>query len=197
MTNQAYALGFARVGRDVTIWPQAKIVGVDRMSLGDRVIIDDFAFIVGGASTTIGSFVHIASFVSITGAGELVMGDFTGLASGVRVFTGNENYSGSCLTNPTVPAPFRVAERSFVRIGKHAIVGANAVILPGVEIGEGAVVGANSLVHKDCKPWTVYFGTPARAIKRRPSTRMLELEAALRRQMYGDGGEYLPEAAGR
>jgi galactoside O-acetyltransferase len=138
--------------------------------------------------------VHIASFVSITGGGELVMEDFSGLSSGVRVFTGNEDYSGKCLTNPTVPAPYRVPERSFVRIGRHAIVGANAVILPGVEIGEGAVVGANSLVHKHCKPWTVYFGSPARPIKRRPNTRMEELEAELRRSVYDAAGAYLTKA---
>jgi acetyltransferase-like isoleucine patch superfamily enzyme len=195
MSNQAYSLGLKRVGKDVIVWPLAKIVGPERISLGDSIIIDDYAFIAGGSSSVIGSFVHIASFVSITGGGELVMDDFSGLSSGVRVFTGNEDYSGNWLTNPTVPAPFRAPQRSFVRIGRHAIVGANAVILPGVEIGEGAVIGANSLIHKDCKPWTVYFGSPARAIKRRPNARMEELEADLRRTLYDASGTYLPRAS--
>ena len=192
--NIAYSLGLAGVGADVSIWPQAKIVFPERITIGDSVIIDDFVFVMGGASTRLGSFIHIASFCSITGGGEFSMEDFSGVSAGCRIFTGNEDYGGGCLTNPAVPAPYRVPERSFVRIGRHAIIGANSVILPGVEIGEGAVVGANSMVHKDCKPWTVYFGSPAKPIKRRPSERMLALEAELRQAMYDADGQYIPKA---
>jgi galactoside O-acetyltransferase len=156
------------------------------------VIIDDYVFLMGGEETRIGSFVHIASFASITGGGRFTMEDFSGLSSGVRVFTGNEDYSGGCLTNPTVPAPYRRVERSFVRLEKHAIIGANTVILPGVTIGEGAAVGANCLVTRDCKPWTVYFGAPARPLRPRPSTKMLELERELRATLYDADGRYIP-----
>jgi acetyltransferase-like isoleucine patch superfamily enzyme len=190
LTNRAYDLGLARVGKDVRIWPMAKIVSPETMFIGDSVIIDDFVFLMGGKQTRIGSFVHIASFTSVTGGGEFVMEDFSGLSSGVRVYTGNEDYSGNYLTNPTVPHPYRVPVRSFVRIEKHAIVGANAVILPGVTLGEGAVVGANSLVTKDCNPWTVYVGSPAKRMKARPNERMRELEARLRREFYDQEGRY-------
>lgn len=194
MTNQSYNLGLAKVGQDVTIWPMAKIVAPEVISIGDSVIIDDFVFIMGGKSTQIGSFVHIASFTSITGGGELVMEDFTGLSGGVRVYTGNEDYSGGCLTNPSVPEPYRLPTRSFVHIKKHAIVGANTVILPGVVIGEGAAIGANSLVTKDCEPWKIYFGSPAKVIKTRPKARIIELEEQLRRQVYDGSGNYIPKS---
>jgi acetyltransferase-like isoleucine patch superfamily enzyme len=193
MTNQAYKLELAQVGQDVIIWPQAKIVSPEVIAIGDSVIIDDFVFIMGGKITQIGSFVHIASFTSITGGGELVMEDFTGLSGGVRVYTGNEDYSGGCLTNPSVPYPYRVATRSFVYIKKHAIIGANTVILPGVVIGEGAAIGANSLVTKDCEPWKIYFGSPAKAIKTRPQDKILELEAQLRQELYDTRGNYIPK----
>lgn len=191
MHNQAYLLPFAKVGMDVTIWPLAKIVASEVITIGDSVIIDDFVFLAGGQRTEIGSFVHIASFTSITGGGEFIMEDFSGLSGGVRVYTGNEDYTGGCLTNPAVPAPYRIPVRSSVHLKKHAIVGSNAVIFPGVVIGEGAVVGANSLVTKDCEPWTVYFGSPAKPIKRRHSSRILELEAALRRDLYDHNGAYI------
>jgi acetyltransferase-like isoleucine patch superfamily enzyme len=191
--NQAYNVRLAHVGQDVMIWPMAKIVSPEVISLGDSVIIDDFVFLMGGAKTTIGSFVHIASFASITGGGEFVMEDFAGLSSGTRVFTGNEDYLGSCLTGPTVPFPYRIPIRSFVRIGKHAIVGANTVILPGVVIGEGAVVGANSLIKRDCKPWTVYVGSPARELRSRPRKRIIELEDQLRGKLYDAKGHYTPK----
>lgn len=186
------SLPFCRIGKEVKIWPLAKIVSPERISLGDRVLIDDFVLLIGGKSTTIGSFVHIAAFTSICGGGEFVMEDFSGLSGGVRIYTGNEDYGGQCMTNPTVPAPYRVATRSYVRIGKHAIVGANSVILPGVTLGEGAVVGANSLVHRDCKPWTMYFGSPAKPLRSRPRDKILELEAQLRGQFYDSQGQYLP-----
>lgn len=192
MTNQAYALGFASVGQDIIIWPLAKIVSPEVITIGDSVIIDDFVFIMGGKRTVIGSFVHIASFTSITGGGEFVMDDFTTLSSGVRIFTGNEDYSGGCLTGSAIPFPYRVPIRSVVYIKKHAIVGAEAVILPGVIIGEGAVVGANSLVKKDCAPWTVYVGSPAKAIKSRPKEHILELETQLRNEFYDTDGNYIP-----
>ena len=193
MSNVAYRLGLAQVGQDVTIWPMAKIVKPEAIYVGDSVIIDDFVFIMGGESTQIGSFVHIASFTSVTGGGGLTMEDFSGLSGGVRIYTGNEDYSGRCLTNPAVPHPYRIPIRSFVRIGKHVIVGANAVILPGVALGEGVVVGANSLVTKNCDPWTMYAGTPARPIKARPKERILELEALLRSERYGPDGEYISQ----
>ncbi len=185
-------LPFARRGQDVTIWPQAKITHAESISLGDSVIIDDFVLLMGGSATTIGSFVHLASFTSITGGGEFSMGDFSGLAGGVRILTGSDDFSGACLTNPTVPAPFRRPKRSFVRLQEHALVGANTVVMPGVTIGEGAAIGANSLVTKDCEPWMIYFGSPARPLKRRPRETMLAYAAEIRRQCYDAAGAYLP-----
>ena len=193
MSNQAYTIGFASVGQDVTIWPEAKIVMPEVISIGNSVIIDDFVFIMGGAKTIIESFIHIASFTSITGGGEIVMEDYSALSSGVRVYSGNEDYTGGCMTNPAVPAPYRIPVRSFVHLKKHAIVGANSVILPGVIIGEGAVVGANSLVTKDCEPWTIYVGSPARPLRGRPREHILALEARLRTELYDKSGRYIPK----
>ena len=97
------------------------------------------------------------------------------------------------MTNPAVPAPYRIPIRSFVHLKKHALVGANAVILPGVIIGEGAVVGANSLVTNDCEPWTIYVGSPAKPLRKRPSKKILELEARLRAELYDTSGRYIPK----
>jgi len=189
--NQAYALALRAVGQDVVVYPGARIVAPDRIELGNRVIIDDFVLLMGGSSTRIGSFVHIAAFTSIVGGGELVMEDFSGISGGCRVYTGNDDYNGGSLTGPTVPPPYRTPLRSFVRIGKHAVVGANSVILPGVTIGEGAAIAANSVVTRDCESWTISGGTPSRVIKPRPRERILELEAKLRRELFDEQGRYL------
>ena len=76
--NQAYSLGLRSVGEDVTIWPLAKIVSPETISIGDSVIIDDFVFLAGGCGTQIGSFVHIAAHSLIAGGGELAMDDVAG-----------------------------------------------------------------------------------------------------------------------
>ena len=82
--------------------------------------------------------------------------------------------------------------RSYVTIGRHAIIGANSVILPGVTIGEGAVVGACSLVKRDCAPWSINFGAPARPIGKRPRAKIDHLERELRAKYYNTDGCFCP-----
>ena len=195
MQNQAYTLPFRRVGSDVTIWPAARIISPERISLGDSVIIDDFVMLMAGAETTIGSFVHIGAFSSMMGGGRLVIEDFAGISGGVRLYTGNEDYSGDSLLGPAVPYPYRIPVRGEIHLEKHCSVGANTVVLPNVTIGEGAIVGANSLVRKDCKPWTVYFGLPAQPVGLRRKDRILELEQQLRAELYDCEGRYVTKAS--
>ncbi len=174
-------MGYKKIGENVKIYPLAKILNPEVITIGNNVIIDDFVLLMGGKETIIGNYVHIASFCNITGGGKFIMEDFSGLSSGCRIFTGSEDFSGSSLTNPTIPLEFRNVIRSFIVIKKHSILGANVVVLPGVTIGEGTAIGANSLVTKDCEPWTIYVGSPAKPIRSRPKKRILELEAQLGR----------------
>lgn len=48
-----------------------------------------------------------------------------------------------------------------VRIREGAMIGAGAIVLPGVEVGEDAQVAANSLVTEDVPPGTTVAGVPA------------------------------------
>lgn len=176
------------------IWDGARIVAPERISVGDSVIIDDFVLVMGGEDTMIGSFVHIAAHASLAGGGRLILEDFVGISGGVRVYSGNDDYLGGCLTGPTVPEPYRIPIRSFVHIKKHTVVGANTVVLPGVTIGEGVTIGANSVITRDCQPWTVYAGSPAKPIKERPREKMYELERKLRAELYDADGLFISKA---
>jgi len=51
-------------------------------------------------------------------------------------------------------------------VEKNAVIGAGAVILPGVVIGENALVGAGSVVVEDVPPNSVAAGNPAKIIKK-------------------------------
>ena len=59
-------------------------------------------------------------------------------------------------------------------IGDGCWIGTRAIILPGVTIGPGAIIGAGAVVTKDCEPDGVYYGSPARLIRKlssnQPST---------------------------
>jgi len=47
-------------------------------------------------------------------------------------------------------------------IGNDVWIGANAIILAGVQIGDGAIIGANSVVTKDVEPYSIVIGNPAK-----------------------------------
>jgi acetyltransferase-like isoleucine patch superfamily enzyme len=51
-----------------------------------------------------------------------------------------------------------------IRILDNCFIGANTIIMPGVQIGPNSIVGAGSVVAKDVPPQTVVAGVPAEMI---------------------------------
>jgi len=51
-----------------------------------------------------------------------------------------------------------------VSVADFAVIGARAVLMPGIQIGEHAVVGAGSVVYRDVPARFVVAGNPARRI---------------------------------
>lgn len=175
-----------KIGMDSKVYPSAKLCYRELISIGSRVIIDDFVFIAGKSGVFIGDFVHIGAHSLISGQGAIRLESFSGLSSGVRLFSSTEIFDGDNLTNPTIPSTYRKVKSGPIVICRHAVVCANSVIMPNVTIGEGAVIGANSLVTKSVEPWGIYQGTPLRRIKTRKSEKILELEERLRDQGKGN-----------
>lgn len=169
-------LGFRALGENVRVSTLASLHNPAAISLGDDVRIDDFCVLSAGrGGMRIGSFVHIAVGCTLIGEGRIVLEDFCNLSSRVAVYSSNDDYSGSAMTNPTVPAEYRAVEVGPVHMGKHVVVGSGSVILPRVSLGEGVAVGALSLVKSDCLAFHVYAGVPARVIGQRQQ-RLLDLE---------------------
>lgn len=182
--DELKSLGFAEIGSDVRLSRRASIHGASRIRIGSHVRIDDFAVLSAGAGgITIGSHVHIAVFVSMIGSAKITISDFAGLSSRVAVLSSSDDFGGSHLTGPTVPAQLTRVVSEPVSIGRHAVVGAGSVVLPGASMGDGSVVGAMSLVKGSLPPFTIYAGIPVRKIGDR-SRDLLQLESSLR-QMPG------------
>jgi acetyltransferase-like isoleucine patch superfamily enzyme len=175
-TEELRSLGFKKIGNHVRISDKASIHDADRIEIGDHSRVDDFCVLSG--KVTIGRNVHIAVFCNIAGGSEgVVLEDFSGIAYGCHIFSQSDDYSGGTLTGPTVPEKYKNELKKAVRIGRHCIVGTGSIIFPGVVLGEGTSVGAASLITKSTEPWSVYFGSPAKRIKRRKQD-LLALEGA-------------------
>lgn len=54
-----------------------------------------------------------------------------------------------------------------VRVGDDVLVGAGAIVLPGVTIGDHAVIGAGAVVLGDVAPGSTVAGSPARPLNKR------------------------------
>lgn len=174
-TEQIESIGFKKIGKNVMISDKASIYSPHLIEIGDNVRIDDFCVLSPGKSLKIGSFVHIACFCSLIGKEEIVMEDFSGLSSRVAIYSSSDDYSGSFLTNPTVDSTYTNVYSSPVILKKHVIVGAGAVILPGVTINEGSAIGSMSLITKEVPAWEIWGGSPAKMIKNRKKD-ILQLE---------------------
>ena len=100
------------------------------------------------------------------------------MSSRCVIYAESDDYSGSHLTNPTVPEKYLGIVSGKVELGKHVILGSGTTILPGVCIGEGTAVGSMSLVNRSLDEWGIYAGIPCKYKKEREK-KLLELEKEL------------------
>lgn len=167
-------LGFKYLGKNVKISDKASVYNSELIEIGDNSRIDDFCVISG--KVTIGRNVHITPQCLVAGGEKgILFSDFSAIAYGVKVFSQSDDYSGFYMTNPTIPSEFTKVTKREVFIGRHVIVGANTVILPGAIILDGVSIGACSLVQGRLKAWSIYHGNPAIKIRDR-SQCLLDLE---------------------
>lgn len=70
-------------------------------------------------------------------------------------------YDATILCHEFLEDEYRTGE---VVIGENAMIGAGAIVLPGVHVGKGASVAANSLVASDVPPGATVAGVPAEPV---------------------------------
>jgi len=136
-----------RRGDDVRISPTASFRNGERISLGSRCHVGDRCSLWAGDTS-----------------GRILVGEDALLGPGVFVTASNYVVPRG---QPVIGQPH---DEHDVRIGARTWLGANVVVLPGVDIGDGCVVGAGSVVSRSLPAEVVAVGVPARVVReRRPS----------------------------
>jgi acetyltransferase-like isoleucine patch superfamily enzyme len=150
-------------GKDVRIYPLAKIAKAEVVELDDNCQLFDFVFIYGGGFVKIGKYSTIAFQALIEGFGETDIGDRVLIGVGVKIITSVNEHNGFRMVDHLSEGQAKLIIGR-TTIGDDVSIGAGSIILPKVTIGEGVVIGANSLVTKDLDPWGIYVGSPCRKI---------------------------------
>lgn len=102
--------------------------------------------------------------------GKNVYGNFNlTLVDDADIYVGDSTMFGPNVTVCTAGHPInaKLREKIYqfnmpIHIGKNVWIGANAVILPGVNIGDNSVIGAGAVVTKDIPANVVAYGTPCK-----------------------------------
>lgn len=153
-------------GKNVKIYPMAKIAFPHVVDLGDNCRIRDFVFIFAGEGVKIGEFTDVQPHTIIWGGGETIIGDRVSTGPGTVFLSATYSHEkGMKMVDGLGKGETKVKGGKLV-VGNDVYIGANSVIMP-VTIGEGVVIGAGSFVNKNLEPYGIYVGSPARKIGER------------------------------
>lgn len=149
---------FGSIGRGTVIIRPLFLQGVDRIHIGNNVIVRDGAWLACegnhaslrlGSNTYVGHRSHLHSIDPVSIGERCVIADNVFIASTDH---GRIDRHGVVGTGPVV-------------IGDDVFLGQNAVVLGGVRIGNGATVAAGAVVTRDVEPGAVVAGVPARLLR--------------------------------
>jgi acetyltransferase-like isoleucine patch superfamily enzyme len=140
--------------------------------IGEHVKIYDYVKIV---DSEIGSFSYISPYTLIT---ETKIGKFCCIGCNCKMGLGTHPPKDFVSSHPTFFSTKKQAGVTFsdgdyfpeklpITIGNDVWIGANVIILDGVNIGDGAIIAAGAVVNKDVPPYSIYGGVPAKFIRHR------------------------------
>lgn len=137
-------------------------------------IIRDQVSIGANAVIMMGAVVNIGAKI---GPGAMI--DMNAVLGGRAVIGANSHIgAGAVIAGVVEPSSAQP-----VRIGENVLIGANAVVLEGVQVGDQAVVAAGAVVTQDVPAKTVVAGVPAKIVKQldQQTTAKTKIEKDLRK----------------
>ncbi len=121
---------------------------------------------------------------------SLQIGSFCSLANNITIFLGGNHRVDWITTFPfghifqdelgLSAVEGHPATNGDVIVGNDVWIGAGSTIMSGVKIGDGAVLAANSCITKNVMPYHIAGGNPARSIKPRFESDIIEILLSLK-----------------
>ncbi len=147
-------------------------------------------FMTSITDATFGNYNYIYDYVVLR---EVKLGDYSYVAYGTNIFKatigkfcsigpdvkcglGRHPSHTFVSTHPIFYSPIKQSQVTFtnqsyfeeykeIKIGNDVWIGANAVIVGGVEIGDGAIIAAGSVVTKNVPAYSIVSGVPAAVVR--------------------------------
>lgn len=130
----------------------------------------------------LGDFTYIASGTQIS---KTNIGKFCSIGSDSKIGLGKHPSKDFVSTHPIFfstsgQAQITFADQNYfkefetISIGNDVWIGANVIVMDGINIGDGAIIAAGSVVTKDVPPYAISGGVPAKIIRYRFGQKQIE-----------------------
>jgi acetyltransferase-like isoleucine patch superfamily enzyme len=140
---------FLRHGAQLRMVPEAQL------TIGDRTVIDRYATVICDGDLSIGSDGYIGQGTVIVAIERISIGSDVLIAAHSTIRDQDHGIA------PGPPYRTQPPTTKPIIIGSNVWLGANAVILKGVDVGDGAVIGAGAVVRTRVPSRHLAVGVPA------------------------------------
>lgn len=170
---------YPRTGDEQTVYLNA-VIKDPQIEVGDYTIYNDFV-----ADPLLFEKNNILYHYPIHRE-MLIIGKFCSIACGTKFLFNCANHTLKSLSTYTFPLFYEEWEleksnittawdnKGDIVIGNDVWIGYEAMIMAGVHIGDGAIIAARAVVTKDVPPYTIVGGTPAKEIRKRFDTEVIQ-----------------------
>lgn len=170
---------YPRTGDNQTVYLNA-VIKDPQIEVGDYTIYNDFV-----ANPLLFEKNNVLYHYPIHRE-KLIIGKFCSIACGTKFLFNCANHTLKSLSTYTFPLFYEEWEleksnittawdnKGNIVIGNDVWIGYEAVIMAGVHIGDGAIIAARAVVTKDVPPYTIVGGTPAKEIRKRFDTEVIQ-----------------------
>lgn len=131
-------------------WERARSLG-----FGEGTSIYHNSYVYGDVK--VGKNSWIGPYTILDGSGGLEIGNYCSISAGVHIYTHDS-------VKWALSGGMAEYERAPVRIGDCCHIGAQVVIVKGVNIGDHCVIGAGAFVNSDVPALSIAVGEPCRVI---------------------------------
>jgi acetyltransferase-like isoleucine patch superfamily enzyme len=145
---------------------------VERVNIGyGSKLYDSYVSHAGDAKINIGHGSYISESPRFFLDGEFHLGSFCQVSTDFTAITRRHAITNVSLGHTSGGGIGFFGEghdkKSEIHIGNDVWIGTKVTVMPGVKIGHGCVIGAGSVVTKDCEPYSIHAGNPAKLIRHR------------------------------